>query len=228
MFLDSNAQLAAVARVQVGIDAAVVANHHVCVREFAADGQVSVSRFQVPPTLAGLRTLTKRLSPYPGVLAVAEPTSMTWLGLAVALQDAGADLALVGSRHSARLRGAISGKNKSDVIDADVLARAGDVFELHPFVLPAPAQLALRRACTRRGGVVIDGNRYLRRLISLARCGHDPGLQERLDQGQHMLVFDPGPHPVHHGRVVDPVKARLDVSHRAPTVDGWQFPFYRL
>ena len=169
MFLDSNAQLAAVARVQVGIDAAVVANHHVCVREFAADGQVSVSRFQVPPTLAGLRTLTKRLSPYPGVLAVAEPTSMTWLGLAVALQDAGADLALVGSRHSARLRGAISGKNKSDVIDADVLARAGDVFELHPFVLPAPAQLALRRACTRRGGVVIDGNRYLRRLISLAR-----------------------------------------------------------
>ena len=27
-------------RVQVGIDAAVVANHHVCVREIQADGQV--------------------------------------------------------------------------------------------------------------------------------------------------------------------------------------------
>jgi len=37
-----------------------------------------------------------------------------------------------GSRHAARLRGAISGKNKSDVIDADVLARAGEVFELTP------------------------------------------------------------------------------------------------
>jgi hypothetical protein len=62
---------------------------------------------------------------------------MTWLGLAVALQDAGSDLALVGSRHAARLRGAISGKNRSDVSDADVLARAGDLFELDPLVLPS-------------------------------------------------------------------------------------------
>jgi transposase len=169
VYFDSNTQPASSARVQVGIDAAVVAHHHVCVRAFTADGQVNVSRFRVPPTLSGLRTLTKRLAPYPGVLAVAEPTSMTWLGLAVALQDAGGDLALVGSRHAARLRGAISGKNKSDVIDADVLARAGDVFELHPLVLASPPQLALRRACTRRGASVIDGNRYLRRLISLAR-----------------------------------------------------------
>ena len=169
MYFDSNAQPASSVRVQVGIDAAVVAHHHVCVRALSADGQVNVSRFRVPPTLSGLRTLTKRLAPYPGVLAVAEPTSMTWLGLAVALQDAGSDLALVGSRHAARLRGAISGKNKSDVIDADVLARAGDVFELHPLVLASPLQLALRRACTRRGAAVIDGNRYLRRLISLAR-----------------------------------------------------------
>lgn len=101
-----------------------------------------------------MATLTKRLSPYPGVLVVAEPTSMTWLGLAVALQDAGSDLALVGSRHAARLRGAISGKNKSDVIDADVLARAGDVFELHPLVLPSPPQLCIAAGLhsPRRGG----------------------------------------------------------------------------
>lgn len=32
-------------RVQVGIDAAVVANHHVCVREILPDGQVRLSRF---------------------------------------------------------------------------------------------------------------------------------------------------------------------------------------
>lgn len=156
-------------RVQVGIDAAVVANHHVCVRRLEVNGQVSVDRFHVPPTLPGLRSLTTRMASYPGVVAVAEPTSMTWLGLAVALQDAGGALALVGTRHSARLRGAISGKNKSDVIDADVLARSSDVFDLEPLVLPDPAQLALRRACTRRGAAVIDGNRYLRRLISLAR-----------------------------------------------------------
>jgi len=56
---------------------------------------------------------------YPGVVAVAEPTSMTWLGLSIALR---------GARHAARLRGAIIGKDKSDVIDADVLATAGEVF----------------------------------------------------------------------------------------------------
>ena len=119
--------------------------------------------------LAGLRSLTNRLAEMPGVVAVAEPTSMTWLGLSVALRDAGCDLSLLGARHAARLRGAISGKHKSDVIDADVLARAGEVFDLHPLRPVDPAQLALRRACVRRGAAVIDGNRYLRRLISLAR-----------------------------------------------------------
>ena len=83
--------------------------------------------------------------------------------------DAGCDLSLLGARHAARLRGANSGKSKSDVIDADVLARAGEVFDLHPLRTVDPAQLALRRACVRRGAAVIDGNRYLRRLISLAR-----------------------------------------------------------
>jgi len=55
------------------------------------------------------------------------------------------------------------------VIDADVLARAGEVFDLHPLRRVDPEQLALRRACVRRGSAVIDGNRYLRQLISLAR-----------------------------------------------------------
>lgn len=55
------------------------------------------------------------------------------------------------------------------MIDADVLTRAGELFDLHPLRPVDPAQLALRRACVRRGAAVIDGNRYLRRLISLAR-----------------------------------------------------------
>lgn len=155
--------------VRVGIDAAVVAQHDVCLRITEADGRIRVDRFHVQPTLAGLRSLTNRLAVTPGVLAVAEPTSMTWLGLSVALREAGCDLSLLGARHAARLRGAISGKSKSDVIDADVLARAGEVFDLHPLRTVDPPQLALRRACVRRGTAVIDGNRYLRRLISLAR-----------------------------------------------------------
>lgn len=171
MLIEANAApaVAVSRRVQIGIDAAITSNHHVCVRQVGADGVVLTSRFTVPPTLAGLSVLTKRLAEHPAAVAVAEPTSMSWLPLAVAVSEAGSQLCLLGSRHAARLRGAITGKNKSDVIDADVLARAGEVFELHPLQLPSPTQLALRRVCTRRGGAVIDGNRYLRRLISLAR-----------------------------------------------------------
>ena len=156
-------------RVSVGIDAAITAKHHVAVRETAVDGSVTMRRFVVPPTLAGLSQLTRRLARYPGVVAVAEPTSMTWLSLALSLEAGGGRLALVGARHSARLRGAISGKNKSDVIDADVLAMADEVFDLAPLVLAGPAELALRRAVTRRAAAVIDANRSWRRLVSLSR-----------------------------------------------------------
>ena len=124
----------------------MVAHHHVAVRTTSLDGRVVVQRFHVPPTIAGLDRLTQRLSDYPGVVAVVEPTSMTWLGLQVATSAAGVDLSLVGARHAARLRGAITGKHKSDVIDADVLATAGEVFSLTPLRPPEMAQLALRRA----------------------------------------------------------------------------------
>ncbi len=46
----------------------------------------------------------------------------------------------------------------------------------------------------------------------------DPGLQERLDQPQHALVLDPPAHSAHQGRVVDAVKARLDVALDDPLV----------
>ncbi|MDT7953927.1 MAG: IS110 family transposase [Acetobacteraceae bacterium] len=156
-------------RVQVGIDAAVTAHHHVSVRTVDVTGREHTERFMAAPTLSGLAALTGRLAPYRGVVAVAEPTSMTWLSLSVAVAQAGGQFTLLGSRHAARLRGAIAGKNKSDVIDADVLARAGEVFTLRPMPVLTPAQLALRRAVTRRGAAVIEGNRSWRRLMSLAR-----------------------------------------------------------
>ncbi|MDX6321770.1 MAG: hypothetical protein QOF52_1628 [Propionibacteriaceae bacterium] len=82
--------------VRVGIDAAVVAQHEVCLRVTEADGGIRVDRFHVQPTLAGLATLTGRLAKMPGVVAVAELTSMTWLALSVALADAGCGLSLLG------------------------------------------------------------------------------------------------------------------------------------
>ncbi|WP_207597782.1 hypothetical protein [Arthrobacter sp. D5-1] len=76
---------------------------------------------------------------------------------------------MIGARHSSRLRGAIMGKNKSDVIDSEVLTHAGEIFDPPPLILASPGQLALRRAVVRRAGAVVDGNRYWRRLLSLAR-----------------------------------------------------------
>lgn len=96
--------------VTVGIDAAVVAKHRVVVR---GSGGVE-ERFSVPPTLAGLGTLTERLSSYRGALTVAEPTAMSWLALGHAVTDAGCGFALVETRHTARLRGAISGRNETE------------------------------------------------------------------------------------------------------------------
>ena len=51
--------------------------------------------------------------------------------------------------------------------------------------------------------------------------GEDPGLQERLHQRQDALVPDSAPHPVHEGRVVDLVEARLDVRLEHPLVAEW-------
>ena len=150
----------------VGIDAAITARHHIAVLD-EADGKSS--RFSVEPTLAGLRTLTEKLSGYDEVHATVEPTSMTWLPLTIAVENAGGTMHMIGARHSARLRGAIIGKSKSDAIDAEVLTRAGQVFDLAPLTLPTPGQLALRRAVIRRAAAVIDANRSWRRLMSLAR-----------------------------------------------------------
>ena len=81
---------------------------------------------------------------------------------------------MVGNRHSARLRGAISGKDKTDVVDAEVLSRTADVFTRRRLVPPSPDQLALRRACRRRHKVLVDHNRVYRRLLSLARWAAFP------------------------------------------------------
>ena len=58
------------------------------------------------------------------------------------------------------------GAGVPDVIDANVLAPAGEVFTLTP-ALPAAAVAA--SGGTRRGKRVVDGNRSRRSLISLAR-----------------------------------------------------------
>jgi Transposase len=186
----------ALARVQVGIDAAVVADHHVTIRSTLSDAQVQLSRFHVPPTIAGLSRLGERLCSFPGVVAVAEPTSMTWLGLHVALQRAGCDLSLVGTRHAARLRGAISGKHKSDVIDADVLSLASDVFELS--LLDLPVRRSWRcaaRSCAAgnwSSTATGRGDKYVTVIIDLTgiRSGTGPSRLLDMVEDRSMQAFE--------------------------------------
>ena len=48
--------------------------------------------------------------------------------------------------------------------------------------------------------------------------GENARLEERLDQRQHAFVLDPQTHAVHQGRVVDRVKARLDIRIQHPPI----------
>ena len=149
--------------IRVGIDAAVVASHRVAVR----GGDVN-ENFSVPPTLAGLERLSQRLSVYPGALVVAEPTAMSWLALGHAVADAGCGFTLVEARHTARLREAIAGKNKTDVIDADMLASSVELFGLSEGTLPTAAEVALRRAVRRRHRLVAEAHNGDVRLWAMA------------------------------------------------------------
>jgi transposase len=150
-------------RVSIGIDAAIVASHQVAVR-----GEAVNEDFRVPPTLAGMRTLTQRLAPYAGALVVAEPTGGTWLPLSVAVVDAGCRIGFVANRDSARLRKAIAGANKTDALDADMLAHCEQILG----VMDAPAvtvgQIGLRRALRRRHHGVVAAHRAECRLWALA------------------------------------------------------------
>lgn len=148
--------------VAIGVDAAVVADHQVAVR-----GPDLREDFRVSPTLSGLTRLSERLSPYAGSLVVAEPTAGTWLSLGWAVADAGCGFALVQNRQTARLRQAISGKNKTDVIDADMLAGCEALFGLEGIVLPSAHQMALRRALRRRHRATVEAHRAECRLWAL-------------------------------------------------------------
>lgn len=172
-------------RVTVGIDAAVVAHHRVAVRGLVG-GEVIDDDFSAAPTLAGLGKLTERLREYRGALVVAEPTAMSWLALGHAVTDAGCGFALIETRHSSKLRGAIAGKNKTDVIDADMLASSVDLFGLSPSTIPSAGQVALRRAVRRRHRVTADAHNGDVRLWALAVWAF-PDVWNAMD-GSHRLA----------------------------------------
>jgi transposase len=153
----------AIGAVSIGIDAAIVADHQVAIR-----GPGVREDFRVAPTLAGLAKLTERLAPFAGSLVVAEPTGGSWIALSHAVADAGCALGFVQNRDSARLRQAIAGRNKTDVIDADMLAQCERVLGVQAAALVPPRVLALRRALTRRHRLTVAAHRAECRLWSVA------------------------------------------------------------
>ena len=102
----------------IGLDAAVVADHQVAIR-----GPGVREDFPVSPTLAGLAQLSERLKSFAGCLVVAEPTAGTWIPLSHAVAASDCAIDYVQNQDSARLRKAIAGSNKTDVIDAELLAQ---------------------------------------------------------------------------------------------------------
>lgn len=149
--------------VSIGLDAAIVAAHQVAIR-----GPGFREDFKVTSTLAGLARLTEKLAPFAGAMVVAEPTGGTWLALGHAIEEAGCGFALVKNTDSARLRKAIAGRNKTDVIDAEMLAQCQAVLGVHRATLPSSAVWGLRRAMLRRHRCMIDAHRSDCRLWSLA------------------------------------------------------------
>ncbi len=149
--------------VSIGLDAAVVASHHVAIR-----GPGIAEDFRVRPTLAGLEELTVRLADWAPAMVVAEPTAGTWLPLLHAICESGCRVGFVANRDSARLRKAIAGANKTDVIDADMLAHSEAILGVEQAPVPPAGQIGLRRAMRRRHRAIVEAHRVDCRLWSLA------------------------------------------------------------
>jgi transposase len=149
--------------VSIGIDAAVVTAHQVAIR-----GPGIAEDFRVQPTLAGLEELTVRLADWAPAMVVAEPTAGTWLPLLHAITESGCRAGFVANRDSARLRKAIAGANKTDVIDADLLARSPEILGVEQAPIPPAGQIGLRRAMRRRHRLIVEAHRVDCRLWALS------------------------------------------------------------
>jgi transposase len=149
--------------VSIGVDTALVADHQIAIR-----GAGIREDFRVAPTLVGLAKLTERLKPFAGSLVVAEPTGGSWIPLSHAVAAAGCDIGFVHTRDSARLREAVAGRNKTDVIDAELLAQCEKVLGVGAAPRLAPGLIGLRRALSRRHKLTVEAHRAECRLWSLA------------------------------------------------------------
>jgi transposase len=90
------------------------------------------------------------------------------LPLSVAVGDARCRIGFVANRDSARLRKAISGANKTDLIDAAMLAQCEAVLGVVEAPAVSSGQVGLRRALRRRHHAVVAAHRVECRLWALS------------------------------------------------------------
>ena len=168
--------------VSIGIDAAVVADHQIAFR-----GPGVREDFRSTDA-GGDGEVDRTAQPYAGSLVVVEPTA----GIVAAVDrwrstEAGCRIGFVQNRDSARLRQAISGRTKTDAVDADMLARCEAVLGVTALRSPHRT-VGLRRALRRRHHMTVDAHRAECRLWSLdlgdpdvwRACGGHPVAQPLL------------------------------------------------
>ena len=149
----------------VGIDLAVTASS-----ELAVASAGSITATKVASTPKGLTEGIRRAAGGRSVAIVVESTAMAWFVAAVAALRSGVAHTLyrVSGRKSAALRAFYRSHTKTDHIDARVLARMPAVDEqLSTFVLPAPAELSLKRLVVGRHKLTTESTRVTNRIRSL-------------------------------------------------------------
>lgn len=166
----------------IGIDLAIRGDH---VAQIYDDGRPfgRPIRFRHDPGSldAFVARATRDLGPDDSILAMMEPTGMSWFPVAHRLADSGVTVTRVKGKRVRALRRYLSEHAKTDLADAHVLAaipRFGGP-ELDPLHIPAPKSHALQRLTKQRGRFQDAIAAAKRRLLDLIRWA-SPSLERIL------------------------------------------------
>lgn len=167
----------------VGIDLAIRGAHVATILD--GDGCTIGSPLRFRTTCGGMKRLVQRvragLDPSDSVVAVLEPTGMSWFPVAQWLTRAGCTVIRVKGQRVKALRRYLSEHAKTDQIDAEVLGSIPGfgLKGLNPLFLPSAEQHALNRLTKQRRRYQDDISSIMRRVRDLIRWAH-PGLEDAL------------------------------------------------
>lgn len=156
----------------IGIDLAIRGDHVAQVFDNGRPtGRALRFRLSAPSLGAFVEAVTVGLPPDTEVVAVMEPTGMSWFPVAAWLTRAGITVIRVKGKRVKALRRYLSEHAKTDAIDAHVLGALPHFGgpALDPVFVPGPAQHALQRLTKQRERYQLVACSAKRRLIDLVR-----------------------------------------------------------